>query len=124
MKPAKITVVGYGEQHPLADNSTKTGRAKNRRVVIVVARNYEAQRLLHPPKHKIVKAKRTASPKPIQKVLKQEPKKVTSFENIPVVKAIRLESGGLKFTRGTANVRNGKSPPSIVEEGDLTKEEK
>ena len=34
--PDKITTVGYGEANPIADNSTREGRAKNRRVEIKV----------------------------------------------------------------------------------------
>ncbi len=34
--PKKITTVGYGEDNPIADNSTREGRAKNRRVEIKV----------------------------------------------------------------------------------------
>ena len=34
--PAKITIKGYGESNPVADNSTREGRAKNRRVEIQV----------------------------------------------------------------------------------------
>ena len=34
--PDKITTVGYGEENPIADNSTREGRAKNRRVEIKV----------------------------------------------------------------------------------------
>jgi len=34
--PEKITTVGYGENNPIADNSTRQGRAENRRVNIKV----------------------------------------------------------------------------------------
>ena len=34
--PARMTVVGLGEHHPVADNRTTEGRNRNRRVVVVV----------------------------------------------------------------------------------------
>jgi OOP family OmpA-OmpF porin len=34
--PSKITILGMGERQPLADNGTKEGRAKNRRVEVMV----------------------------------------------------------------------------------------
>jgi len=34
LDPERFTVAGYGEYHPLADNSTELGRAANRRVVL------------------------------------------------------------------------------------------
>ncbi len=34
--PEKLIAVGYGEYRPVADNSTEEGRAKNRRIEIIV----------------------------------------------------------------------------------------
>lgn len=36
--PQKVTAEGYGEYHPIGDNSTEEGRGKNRRVEIVITR--------------------------------------------------------------------------------------
>ncbi len=36
LKPEKLIAVGYGEFRPVADNSTEEGRAKNRRIDIIV----------------------------------------------------------------------------------------
>ncbi|MFQ5936758.1 MAG: OmpA family protein [Acidiferrobacterales bacterium] len=36
IEPSKISAVGYGETRPIANNETKTGRAKNRRIDIVI----------------------------------------------------------------------------------------
>jgi chemotaxis protein MotB len=41
VSPARLSAVGYGEFQPVADNATAQGRAKNRRVVLVVSRNLE-----------------------------------------------------------------------------------
>ena len=41
--PAKIKVVGYGEQHPIADNSSAEGRAANRRVVITIGSKHDVE---------------------------------------------------------------------------------
>jgi len=34
--PSKITIFGMGERNPIADNATKEGRAKNRRVDVMI----------------------------------------------------------------------------------------
>ncbi len=36
LDPARLTVVGYGEQHPIRSNSTPEGRNANRRVLLVI----------------------------------------------------------------------------------------
>lgn len=36
--PQKVTAEGYGEYHPIGDNSNEDGRSKNRRVEIVITR--------------------------------------------------------------------------------------
>lgn len=36
VSPAQMAAIGYGQYRPIADNATEAGRAKNRRVVLVV----------------------------------------------------------------------------------------
>ncbi|MDQ7985788.1 flagellar motor protein MotD [Pseudomonas sp. G34] len=42
--PSRLAAVGYGEFQPVADNATAEGRARNRRVVLVVSRNLDVRR--------------------------------------------------------------------------------
>ncbi|HEX3517461.1 MAG TPA: flagellar motor protein MotB [Solirubrobacteraceae bacterium] len=41
--PRRLTATGYAEQHPLAGNATSAGRARNRRVEIVMKRIYGSE---------------------------------------------------------------------------------
>ncbi|VEG90659.1 flagellar motor protein MotB [Legionella spiritensis] len=61
--PGKITVTGYGAQYPVADNATEEGRAKNRRVNLIISKDKMVPRLLNPAisieKHKTKAALQT-----------------------------------------------------------------
>lgn len=41
--PGRLAAVGYGEFQPVADNATAEGRARNRRVVLIISRNTEGR---------------------------------------------------------------------------------
>lgn len=46
IEPERMSAIGYGEFKPIADNETKLGRQKNRRVVLVILGSPESRRTL------------------------------------------------------------------------------
>ena len=46
VNPGRMASVGYGEFQPVANNATAEGRARNRRVVLVISRNLDVRRSL------------------------------------------------------------------------------
>ncbi len=88
--PDRLAAVGYGEQHPVATNATPEGRAHNRRVTIVVARNADAQRGLT-----TIGAERS---KPLEIEWRDEKDASAMPPNPDAVQAVRLEGGGIRFT--------------------------
>lgn len=44
VQPERLAAVGYGEFQPIADNADEVGRARNRRVVLVISRHTDLRR--------------------------------------------------------------------------------
>ncbi|NIQ10173.1 MAG: OmpA family protein, partial [Gammaproteobacteria bacterium] len=45
VSPERMSATGYSQYRPVADNTTNTGRIRNRRVVIVVLANHDVEML-------------------------------------------------------------------------------
>jgi chemotaxis protein MotB len=50
IKPERLSAIGYAEHRPVADNDTESGRAKNRRVsLIIIGMNGAEDRVINLP---------------------------------------------------------------------------
>lgn len=75
----RLSATGFGSQHAIASNASETSRAKNRRVVIVIAKGNGIRRLLNPKLSRRVAQKKQ--------------------ESGYTVKEIKTRDGGVKFIR-------------------------
>lgn len=94
LAPERMAAVGYGEFHPVADNASEEGRARNRRIAVVISKN-EAVETAAPqaetaPDYKLGSAPSPAAPRQVA------PAASTQTE-VPL-RIIRLQDGGLLFS--------------------------
>ena len=100
VNPAQMAIEGYGQYYPNADNSTATGRAKNRRVVIAISKyGLEQANLLATP---------TISVKDVEAIKSIDPE-TNADEN--EIRIIRLENGGIRITTRAEDSDEISSPP-------------
>ena len=97
LKPERMAAVGYGEFHPVAENTTEEGRAKNRRISIVISKNEavepEQQTEVGPPDYKIGgSAANVETPRQPAQRNRAEP-----AAEVPL-RILRMEDGGLLFS--------------------------
>ena len=85
LNSARMAVEGYGQYYPSSDNTTASGRAQNRKVVIAISKyGLEASNLIAAP---------TISVKDVETI-----KNVVSSEESDKIRIIRLENGGIRIT--------------------------
>lgn len=85
---ARLSAVGYGEFRPLASNQTVADRAKNRRVVLQVAR-HQVKSDFAPP---------LAPPGPLPTVIDAANSAQQASSSASEVAPVRLQNGGLLFS--------------------------
>jgi chemotaxis protein MotB len=92
LDPARLAAVGYAEFHPVADNKTEEGRARNRRISLVISKNESDGKIDAPaaPDYKL------GATDPRQS---GEGKRMRAADGAEVpVRVIRLEDGGVLFS--------------------------
>ncbi len=90
LAPDRLSAVGYGEHHAVADNATAAGRAQNRRVVLMIGKHPR-----HRPEQQAIA--------PTQQVVNHDSSPVPPVDTIGTpdsdpVKPITLQNGEYLFT--------------------------
>lgn len=89
VQPDRLSAVGYGEYRPVVENDTEQGRARNRRVVLKVARN-----AVEPNKVGVETYRQDTSSEP-SPLVDVEP----ADEQVPTsLQPVRLRGGGILFS--------------------------
>lgn len=103
--PERLSAVGYGEFQPVASNSSADGRAQNRRVVLMIARDRSDRPRLQDETaveeaigdREIVDL--SSDSDPAVDVLENEaPENEVEEDQAPLINPVRLPDGGLLFT--------------------------
>lgn len=84
ISPHRLAAVGYGENHPIADNETEEGRAQNRRVVLMIGQHSRQRPLVSaslvtPADVTVSKAalEKTTTAAPLNKIEENHPSSLT-----------------------------------------------
>jgi len=104
--PKRLSAIGYGQHYPIENNSTKSGRKKNRRVniVIVTDKQLKLEAIKGNSENKPAIKSGVITPK-FKQILRQQKEPVsTNLKNIQFktnqsIKIVPLKDGGVKFTQ-------------------------
>ncbi len=93
--PARLAAVGYGEHRPVADNDTEEGRAKNRRVALLIPRLEKSPQSnkAAPAGYKLGKGQSGMSPVDARDPVKRR----QSMRKVPL-KIMGVDKGGILFS--------------------------